>query len=73
MTFMGLHRRGRSRLRRRLGRLRRLDRSLCLGRLGLRRALLAALVLAAAPAAPMPLRLLLPIGRCRPHFNLGLR
>src|ERR1700739_2825630 len=29
-------------------------------------------VLAAAPAAPMPLRLALAVGRARPHFGLGL-
>jgi hypothetical protein len=36
----------------------------CLSCLPLRRALLAAFILAAAPAAPMPLRLHLAIGRC---------
>ena len=41
--------------------------------LPLRRVLLAALVLAAAPPAPMPLRLPLAIGRGRPQFSLGLR
>ena len=34
---------------------------------------LAALVFAAAPAAPMPLRLPLAVGRSRPQFGLGLR
>ena len=34
---------------------------------------LAAFVLAAAPAAPMPLLLNLPVGRYRPQFILGLR
>jgi hypothetical protein len=34
---------------------------------------LAAFVLAAAPAAPMPLLLSLPVGRYRPLFTLGLR
>ena len=55
------------RLRNRL-RLRRLTL-----RLSLRRALLAVLVFAAAPAAPMPLRLHLAIGRGWPQISLGLR
>ena len=58
------------RLRRRLL-LRRLLR-LHLGLLGLRRALLARLVLAAAAAAAMPLRRRLTIVRRGPHFRLGL-
>jgi hypothetical protein len=49
------------------------DLPLGLPRLPLRRALLAALVLAAAPPAPMPLRLSLAVGRDRPQFSLGLR
>src|SRR5580658_9670723 len=53
----------------RLGRRLELDRPL----LPLRRALLAVLILAAAPTAPMPLRLHLAIGRGWPQFSLGLR
>jgi hypothetical protein len=59
-----------------LGRLRRRLlwrlRLLHLGLLGLGRALLARLVLAAAAAAAMPLRRRLTIVRCWPHFWLGL-
>jgi hypothetical protein len=57
------------RLRRRLLLGRRLQH---LGLLGLRRALLARLVLAAAAAAAMPLRRRLTIVRRWPHFWLGL-
>jgi hypothetical protein len=46
---------------------------LCLRLLRLGRACLVTLVLAAATAAPMPLRLPLVVGRDRPQFSLGLR
>ena len=56
-----------------LGLRRRLLLPLGLGLLRLRRALLAGFVLAAAPAAPMPLRLSLAVGRGGPKLRLGLR
>ena len=72
---LGPHRRrGRRSLKLRLRLCRRLNR-LRLRRLRLRRldpACLAALVLAAAPAASMSLRLPLSVGRNWPQFNLGL-
>jgi hypothetical protein len=66
MRLMSLVRRSR------LGLLWRRYRRLCLPLLSLGRARLAGLVLAAAPAAPMPLRLPLAIGRGWPQFRLGL-
>ncbi len=57
----------------RSGLLRRLCLRLRLGLLSLGRVQLTALILAAAPAAPMPFRLSLAIGRDWLQFRLGLR
>src|ERR1035438_7859025 len=65
---------GRLRLHRRLRHFGLLcRRRLCLHLLRLECAWLAAFVLAAAPAAPMPLRLSLAYGRDRPQLRLRLR